>query len=165
MCVLLCEDERPRCWVYFAALGVHVQRTVHSFQCIVQCTLQHATQSVQYVYTECEHVQHTVCSAQFVVSTWRSQCVVCSLNMKCTVCRAVGRHKNVGVSYRLACLPPPDAPGQEDDDIYWDGETDKEPKDIFNNICANFSEFEGFTPILGSTMIFIEMESDKYQTI
>ena len=41
--------------------------------------------------------------------------------MQCAVCRAVGRHKNVGVSYRLACLPPPDAPGQEDDDIYWDG--------------------------------------------
>ena len=38
------------------------------------------------------------------------------------MCRAVGRHKNVGVSYRLACLPPPDAPGQEDDDIYWDGD-------------------------------------------
>ena len=31
--------------------------------------------------------------------------------------RAVARHKNVRVSYSLACLPTPDAPGQEDHEV------------------------------------------------
>ena len=73
------------------------------------------------------HAAHsTQCSVCRAVG--RAVCVQCSCSVRAvwcmqhTVCRAVGRHKNVRVSYRLACPPPPDAPGQEDDDIYWDGE-------------------------------------------
>ena len=79
----------------------------------------------------CVCVSSPLCSAWCAHAAHSTQCSVqCGavgrvVSMQCdaysthhTVCRAVGRHKNVRVSYRLACPPPPDAPGQEDDDIY-----------------------------------------------